>query len=128
MKFSILYVEDNPSNIIVVERIVESLGYQLLLAQDGQTGLSMARSELPSLILMDVGLPDMTGLEVTGILRGEDATRNIPIIAVTAHAMNGDRERCLAAGCNEYLSKPFKVKELTNMIQLYVKPLVEDLT
>jgi two-component system cell cycle response regulator DivK len=128
MTLTILYVEDNPSNVTVVERVVDSLGYRLLLAADGQSGLDVARTELPNLILMDVGLPDMTGLEVTTILRGEEATRDIPIVAITAHAMNGDRERCLEAGCNEYLAKPFQVRELTGMIRMFVKPFVEDLS
>jgi two-component system cell cycle response regulator DivK len=120
MRKTILYVEDNHSNVIVVQRVAKNLGCDLLVAVDGQTGLDIARSKLPDLILMDIGLPDIDGLEVTSLLRAETATAQTPIVAVTAHAMNGDRQRCIAAGCDEYLSKPYQVKELSAIIHQFL--------
>jgi CheY-like chemotaxis protein len=118
---TILYAEDNPSNVAVVQKIARNLGCDLLVAPDGQTALDIARNQRPHLILMDIGLPDLDGLEVTRMLRLEQATHNTPVVAVTAHAMNGDREKCLNAGCNEYLSKPYLVKDLSAVIQKFLE-------
>jgi CheY-like chemotaxis protein len=112
MAQKILYVEDNPSNVIVVQRVADALGYELIIAETGQAGLDRAHQESPDLILMDIGLPDIDGLDVTRILRENQDTAQLPIVAVTAHALNGDREKCLEAGCNDYLAKPFTVAGL----------------
>jgi two-component system, cell cycle response regulator DivK len=117
---SILYIEDNPSNVIVVERIVESIGGKLSVAYNATDGLEMAFKYLPDLILMDISLPDMDGLTATGILRTNPLTANTPIIALTASAMVGDRERCLAAGCNEYVAKPLQVKTLVTVLNNFI--------
>jgi CheY-like chemotaxis protein len=96
------------------------MGLRLIIARNGQDGIDMAHSELPDLILMDIGLPDIDGMESTKRLRGTPDTHHIPIIAVTAHAMNGDREQCLAAGCDEYLPKPFQVGSLRKILDRFL--------
>ncbi len=113
----ILYVEDNFENRLFVRRVLESImGLEMLEAYDGQTGIDMAQTEKPDLILMDVGLPGMDGLETTGKIKEIPATSQIPVIALTANAMKGDRERCLAAGCDGYLQKPIGVTELRQQV------------
>src|SRR5215813_14064726 len=92
---SILYIEDNPSNVIVVQRIIESMGGTLIVATNATDGLNIAFKTPPDIILMDISLPDIDGLTATGMLRANPLTTHIPIIAVTASAMVGDRERCL---------------------------------
>lgn len=99
----ILCVEDNPQNMRLVRKILVHHGYEVLEAEDGTTGIAMALNEMPDLILMDINLPDIDGLEATGRIK---AQVSIPIVALTANAMYGDEERCLAAGCDGYISKP----------------------
>jgi two-component system cell cycle response regulator DivK len=112
----VLYIEDNYHNRRLVRKILESRGYSLVEAEDGLTGLSMARDLKPPLILLDIGLPGMDGLEVVGQLKADTNVKDIPVIAVTASAMVGDRERFLGAGCDDYLSKPIQVMELINKV------------
>jgi CheY-like chemotaxis protein len=118
-EITILYIEDNPPNVVVVERIVESLGYGLRVATNATDGMALAFELHPNLILMDVSLPDIDGLTATRQLRADPRTEKIPIVAVTANAMVGDREKCLEAGCNEYLSKPVQVKSLSQVIRQF---------
>lgn len=106
MNQTILYVEDNPRNMRLVRKLLQNAGYTVLEAEDGETGIKVATQELPDLILMDVNLPDIDGLTATGRLKEITLTNPIPVIALTANAMLGDRERCLAAGCTEYIPKP----------------------
>jgi two-component system, cell cycle response regulator DivK len=106
MKKTILYVEDNPRNLRLVGKILNHAGYEFIEAIDGNSGLKVAATLRPDLILMDVNLPDIDGLEVTGRLKAIPELRRIPIVALTANAMYGDRERCLEAGCDGYLAKP----------------------
>lgn len=113
----ILYVEDNPQNMRLVRKILKHAGHTMLEAEDGNTGLDVARSEMPDLILMDVNLPDIDGLEVTARLKADGAVAHIPIIALTANAMVGDREKALEAGCDGYLPKPISRKDLLEAIQ-----------
>src|SRR5258708_35448928 len=113
----VVYIEDNPANVVVVEPIVESLGYKLLVAPNATQGLEMIARECPNIILMDISLPDIDGLTATGMLRAREESKHIPIIAVTANAMAGDREKCLASGCNDYIAKPFQVKTLLTSIK-----------
>jgi two-component system, cell cycle response regulator DivK len=120
MTQKILYVEDNPSNVVVVQRVAQALGYDLVLAENGQSGLDMAHEIMPDMILMDIGLPDIDGLEVTRKLRENKDTARLPIVAVTAHALNGDREKCLEAGCDEYLAKPFTVASLKGIFERFL--------
>lgn len=112
----ILYVEDNFENRLFVRRVLESMGLEMLEAYDGQAGIDMAQTEKPDLILMDVGLPGMDGLETTAKIKEIPSTSQIPVIALTANAMKGDRERCLAAGCDGYLQKPIGVTELRQQV------------
>jgi two-component system, cell cycle response regulator DivK len=117
---TVLYIEDNFHNRRLVRKILESRGYTVVEAEDGLTGLDMVRELRPPLVLMDIGLPGMDGLEVTGRIKEDEELRHIPVIALTASAMRGDRERFLAAGCDDYLSKPIQPMELLNLIATYL--------
>lgn len=108
----ILLVEDNEMNLDMLSRRLEKRGHQILIATDGAQGVALAQSEQPNLILMDMSLPVMDGWEATRRLKGAADTHHIPIIALTAHAVAGDRERCLEAGCDEYENKPVKFPQL----------------
>jgi two-component system cell cycle response regulator DivK len=107
----ILVIEDNPANMTLATFLLESAGYTVLSATDAETGLTLARDEHPNLILMDIQLPGMDGLEATARLKRDDATRAIPVIALTALAMKGDEERIRAAGCDGYIAKPMRYQE-----------------
>jgi two-component system cell cycle response regulator DivK len=108
---TILVVEDNPTNMTLAVFLLQSAGHTVLSAIDAEAGLTMARSERPNLILMDIQLPGMDGLEATALLKRDDATRAIPVIALTALAMKGDEERIRAAGCDGYIAKPMRYQE-----------------
>jgi two-component system cell cycle response regulator DivK len=107
----VLIIEDNPDNMLLTVLLLESAGHTVLSAIDAEAGLTMARERLPELILMDVQLPGMDGLEATALLKADAATRAIPVIALTALAMMGDEERIRAAGCNGYIAKPMRIHE-----------------
>ncbi len=113
----ILLVEDNEMNRDMLSRRLERKGHQILIAVDGEQGVAMACSEVPDLILMDMSLPVMDGWEATRQLKATPATRAIPVIALTAHAMSGDREKCIAAGCDDYDTKPVEFPRLMSKIQ-----------
>ena len=113
----ILLVEDNEMNRDMLSRRLDRKGYQVLLAEDGQQGVNMAASEGPDLILMDMSLPILDGWEATRQLKAAPATCSIPIIALTAHAMSGDREKALEAGANDYDTKPIELPRLLEKIQ-----------
>jgi len=116
MKKRILIVEDNPENMRLMEMTLRAKGYTLLKATDGEKALDMAMRERPDLIIMDIRLPKMSGLEVTRKLRETPAFSHTPIIGVTAYAMKGDKERIIEAGCDAYLSKPINTRELPKVI------------
>lgn len=116
---TVLYIEDNPHNRRLVRRTLERRGYTIIEAEDGESGLDMVRELKPPLILLDIGLPKMDGMEVVGRIRADAELQDIPVIAITASAMHGDRERFLAAGCDDYLSKPIQVLELIDKVNLY---------
>ena len=107
----ILIVEDNPANMTLAVFLLKSAGYTIVTAIDAEAGLAVARTERPDLILMDIQLPGMDGLQATALLKGDAATRAIPVIALTALAMKGDEERIRAAGCDGYIAKPLAYKE-----------------
>ena len=107
----ILVVEDNPANMTFAVFLLESAGHVVLSATDAEAGLMLARDEQPQLILMDIQLPGMDGLAATELLKGDEATRGIPVIALTALAMKGDEERIRAAGCDGYIAKPMRYRE-----------------
>ena len=113
----LLIVEDNESNRDMLSRRLRRRGYEVILAVDGEEGLRVARSEAPDLILMDMGLPVLNGWEATRRLKADSATRSIPVIAFTAHAMSGDREKALEAGCDDYDTKPIDLPHLLLKIQ-----------
>lgn len=118
--YTILIIEDNPFNIELVTAVLEAAGHDVIQAATAELGISIARSKQPDLILMDIGLPVMDGLEATRILKGGAGTRSIPIIALTAHAMKGDEELAHAAGCDGYLAKPVNTRELPDIISRFL--------
>ena len=113
----ILYVEDNEDNIFMLTRRLRQQGFEVVVAPDGAQGVVMATAEAPDLILMDLGLPVLDGWEATRRLKGAPETKAIPIIALSAHAMEGDRERALAAGCDDYDTKPVNLARLVEKIR-----------
>jgi two-component system cell cycle response regulator DivK len=112
----ILLVEDNEMNRDMLSRRLQRRGYEVLTAVDGESGLAVTRSELPALILMDMSLPGIDGWEATRQLKADPATRAIPVIALTAHAMAGDREKALAVGCDDFDTKPIELDRLLGKI------------
>jgi CheY-like chemotaxis protein len=118
----ILLVEDNEMNRDMLSRRLIRNGYEVSLAMDGQQGTDMALSERPDLILMDMSLPVIDGWEATRRIRANDATRGIPVIALTAHAMAGDREKAMEVGCDDYDTKPIEIARLLGKIAALLKP------
>lgn len=116
----ILYIEDNAQNMRLVRKLLKSGGYDMIGAEDGFTGLDMAKEYQPELILVDINLPDIDGTEVTERLKADSDFAGTPIIALTANAMYGDRERFIDAGCDDYLSKPVSRRELIEMIESHL--------
>ena len=113
----ILLVEDNEMNRDMLSRRLQRRGYEVLTAVDGESGLAMTRSETPALVLMDMSLPGIDGWEATRQLKADPATQGIPIIALTAHAMAGDREKALASGCDDFDTKPIEFDRLLAKIE-----------
>ncbi len=113
----ILYVEDNEDNVYMLKRRLERAGFEVVVAPDGEQGLAVARDARPDLILMDLSLPVLDGWEATRRLKGSELTRSIPVIALSAHAMPGDREKALEAGCDDYDAKPVKLPSLLAKIR-----------
>jgi len=116
----ILIVEDEPKNLILLRDLLQVSGYSTIEATDGKQGVELAKSKKPDLILMDIMMPVMDGLEATRILKADATTSNIPVVALTSYAMKGDEERILKAGCDGYLSKPFDIKELLKQVTEYL--------
>jgi CheY-like chemotaxis protein len=113
----ILLIEDNEMNRDMLSRRLTRKGFEIAIAEDGEHGVEMAQTESPSLILMDISLPVMDGYEATRQIKANPTTRSIPIVALTAHAMSGDREKCLEAGCDEYETKPVDLPRLLDKIE-----------
>ncbi len=116
----ILVVEDNDMNMDMVTRRLSKRGYEIITALDGAQGVELAKNELPDLILMDMSLPVMDGWTATRTLKQDEQTKAIPIIALTAHAIEGEREKCLAAGADEYEPKPIKFAILMDKIKHFL--------
>ncbi|MEP7284925.1 MAG: response regulator [Chloroflexota bacterium] len=116
----ILIVEDNPDNRILITDVLVSLDYEVIVAVDGEDGVSKANSEKPDLILMDLSLPLMDGWTAARNIKATPELRHIKIIALTAHAMVGDREKALEAGCDDYVSKPIDIRELAGKLAQYL--------
>ena len=116
----ILIVEDNEMNRDMLSRRLERKGFEVVMAEDGQKGVDMSKSEDPDLILMDLSLPVMDGWQATSTIKANDETKEIPIIVLTAHAMAGDREKALDAGADEYDTKPIEFKRLLGKIKEFI--------
>lgn len=117
----ILYIEDNEDNIYLVSRRLHRKGYEVVVARDGAEGLARVKSQVPDLILMDLGLPVIDGWEVTRRLRAAPETAAVPIVALSAHAMPEDRERALVAGCNDFIAKPTNFPRLLDRIETLLR-------
>lgn len=117
----ILIVEDNELSRDMLSRRLRRKGYEVLVATDGQEGIAMAQRELPDLVLMDLSLPDLDGWEATRRLKKDATTHHIPVIALTAHAMSGDREKAIDAGCDEYDTKPIDLRRLLSKMVRFVE-------
>ncbi|NQT31059.1 MAG: response regulator [Deltaproteobacteria bacterium] len=117
---TILLVEDDPMNMRLAQHILESQGYTVVGATTGQEALNQIKTNLPDLILMDVQLPDIDGMTLVRIIRAKDITRDTTILALTACAMKGDREKILKTGCNDYISKPINVEKFISTVRRYL--------
>ena len=115
----VLLVEDNELTMMLFTDVLEVHGYETLQTRDGLEALNIARLYKPDLIVMDIQLPGMSGLEITRQLKADEKLRTIPVIAVTAHAMPGDREKIRQAGCEDYIAKPFSIVELIQTVDRY---------
>jgi CheY-like chemotaxis protein len=116
----ILIVEDNPMNLELATDLLEAAGYVIIQAGTAEEGIKLARAESPDLILMDISLPGMDGLEATGILKQDPTTKDITVIALTAHAMRGDEEKAVAAGCTGYIMKPIDTREFPKDVARFI--------
>ena len=117
---TILYIDDTENNRILVSRRLEKKGYRVVTAVSAEEGLALASQELPNLILMDMGMPDVDGWTATRRLKADPGLGKIPVIALTAHAMQGDREKAIAAGCDDYETKPFDFPRLFEKIERHL--------
>jgi two-component system, cell cycle response regulator DivK len=116
----ILLVEDNAANMTLATFLLQSAGYEVISATDAETGIGLARTQSPALILMDIQLPGIDGLQATAQLRAHESTRDIPVVALTALAMKGDEARILAAGCDGYIAKPLDYKSFLATVADYL--------
>jgi len=117
----ILLVEDNEMNRDMLSRRLERKGFELIMAKDGGEGVELTESSMPDLVLMDMSLPVLDGWEATKRIKANNATKHIPVIALTAHAMSGDREKAIEAGCDEYDTKPIDLPRLLDKINSLIK-------
>ncbi|MBX6363953.1 MAG: response regulator [Gemmatimonadetes bacterium] len=119
---TVLLVEDNEDNLVVYRTILEHVGYRVIEARDGEEGVARAKQDLPDLILMDISIPKIDGWEATQRLKADPATDAIPIIALTAHALEEDRQKALQAGCDGYLAKPVEPRRVVQEVEKFVGP------
>ncbi|MCA9985075.1 MAG: response regulator [Anaerolineales bacterium] len=117
---TVLCIEDNISNMTLVARIVEAEGHRLIRAEDGPLGLETLSRERPDIILLDINIPGIDGLTLARLIKDDEAIANIPVIATTANVLVGDRERCLEAGCDDYLPKPLDIRRLRQLLRQYL--------
>ncbi len=120
----ILIVEDNQMNMELATDLLEASGYVVIQAEAAEEGIELARVESPDLILMDISLPGMDGLQATGILKQDPTTKDIPVITMTAHAMKGDEEKALTAGCTGYITKPIDTREFPKAVARFIESAV----
>ena len=116
----ILYVEDNEDNIYMLTRRLKKKGFEIVIANDGKEGVSKAKTEKPDLILMDLSLPELDGWEATRLIKADQQTSQIPVIALSAHAMKEDMDKALEAGCDDYDTKPVDIKRLLEKISKFL--------
>lgn len=116
----VLCVEDNTVNMLLVSRIVEAEGHELIKAEDGYTALDILDGTIPDIILLDINLPGMDGLELARRFKADERLAPVPLVATTAQVLVGDRERCLEAGCDDYLPKPLDIRKLREVIRYYL--------
>ena len=116
-KKKVLCIEDNAVNMLLVSRIVEAEGHELIQAEDGPTAIDILESTLPDIILLDINLPGINGLDLAKRFKADDKLRPVPLIATTAQVLVGDRERCLEAGCDDYLPKPLDIRKLREVLR-----------
>ncbi len=121
MKATVLYIEDNYDNRLLIRRVLEADGYRVFEAEDGLEGIKFLQSETPDLVLMDINLPEIDGYEVTKRLKQLPSMTKIPVIAMTANVMKGDREKTLAAGCDGYIPKPVDIDALPDQIARFLR-------
>lgn len=121
-KKTVLLVEDNEDNLVVYRTILEHVGFAVIEARDGEEGISRAHSELPDIILMDISIPKLDGWEATERLKGDTSTAGIPIIALTAHALEEDRMKAMRAGCDGYLAKPVEPRRVVQEVERFIGP------
>jgi len=119
--WKVVFIDDEPDNLGVVQFILQFHNASLRTAVDGMTGLQLLREEMPSFLLLDIQMPNMTGWEVIEVIRNEDILKGLPVIAVTAHAMNGDREKALRAGFDGYITKPISAMTFINDIKSIIE-------
>lgn len=119
---TILLVEDNEDNLVVYRTILEHVGFRVLEARDGEEGVESAKQNIPDLILMDISIPKIDGWEATQRLKADDNTKAIPIIALTAHALEEDRQKAIQAGCDGYLAKPVEPRRVVQEVERFVGP------
>jgi two-component system, cell cycle response regulator DivK len=121
MTKTVLCIEDNKINMLLVSRVVEAAGYDLLRAEDGPRALQLLQEEQPDIILLDVNIPGIHGLDLARMIKEDERLAGIPLIATTANVLVGDRERCLEAGCDEYLPKPLDIRRLRDVMREYLQ-------
>lgn len=118
---TVLIIDDNSSNVKLFRDIIESRDWKAIDAENAETGIDLARENLPDLILMDIQLPGINGLEATKLLKNDAATAHIPVIALTSQAMAGDREKAIEAGCDEYITKPIQFREFVKNLEMFLQ-------
>lgn len=122
MAKKVLCIEDNKTNMLLVSRIVEADGYDLIRAEDGPSALGILEDFVPDIILLDVNIPGIHGLDLARMIKEDERLAQVPLIATTANVLVGDKERCLEAGCDEYLPKPLDIRQLRQVMRDYVNP------
>jgi two-component system cell cycle response regulator DivK len=125
MNKKVLCIEDNISNMTLVSRIVEAEGHELLRAEDGNRALEVLSEEQPDIILLDINIPGIDGFEIARRIKADTEMAHIPVIATTANVLVGDREKCLAAGCDDYLPKPLDIRRLREMMRTYLDGVIQ---
>jgi two-component system cell cycle response regulator DivK len=121
MPKKVLAIEDNKTNMVLISRIVEAEGHVLLQAMDGPSALELLKEEIPDIILLDINIPGIHGLDIARRIKMDDRLWQIPVIATTANVLVGDKERCLEAGCDDYLPKPLDIRRLREMMRQYLE-------